>query len=65
MRYIALWYNLLYYTPFVRNRQILGTRQDLPLGPSDIALMEEKIKEDAKIALIPAPPKVLNLFTYI
>src|SRR5690606_37777203 len=44
-RFIALWYNLLYYTPFIRNRQVLGTRQDLPLGPGQMAMIQELAKE--------------------
>ncbi|PRP82866.1 hypothetical protein PROFUN_04729 [Planoprotostelium fungivorum] len=49
-RFLALIYNMLYYTPFIRNRQILGTRQDLPLGPDHIRMINRIVKEQEEQA---------------
>ncbi|KAL0237310.1 hypothetical protein PCE1_000707 [Barthelona sp. PCE] len=49
-RMLAVMYNLLYYTPFFRNRRKIKDRNDLPISPDEAAYLadhERKLKEEA------------------
>jgi hypothetical protein len=50
LRWFALWYNLFYYTPFIRNRIQICLRQDLPLGPDHVAMIDRLVKDEAEKA---------------
>eukprot|EP00792_Barthelona_sp_PAP020_P007806 TRINITY_DN3171_c0_g1_i1.p1 TRINITY_DN3171_c0_g1~~TRINITY_DN3171_c0_g1_i1.p1 ORF type:complete len:2913 (-),score=712.44 TRINITY_DN3171_c0_g1_i1:125-8794(-) len=66
-RMTALLYNLIYYTPFIRNKKRIRDRRDLPPSPEDYDFLhqrEREIQEQKKnhFSEIDAnPAKIVNL----
>lgn len=61
LRGVGVWYNLLYYSPLIRNKLEIGERQDLPLDPSDLKQLQlMSQEEDPKSDSVPVPEVLLE-----